>query len=37
MIEDPDNTLNADITCNSHWNEINQENHTASYYEDSSQ
>ena len=33
MIEDPDNTLNADNidnmdnTCNSHWNEINQENH----------
>ena len=33
MIEDPDNTRNADNTdnmdntCNSHWNEINQENH----------
>ena len=43
MIEDPDNTLNADNTdnmdntCNSHWNEINQQNHTANYFEDSSQ
>ena len=32
MIDDTDNTLNADNTgnmdntCNSHWNEINQQN-----------